>query len=156
MSSPQVQEWRKGETIVLAAEAIKGPKPDTQGLIEALEEPLPSGENKLAAIVAELVESVGLKVIQRGEASPSGAAPGRAGSQRSPLTGTPGIHGRGDRRDRTGPTCLRLRGDTERYAREHLALDGRLPLREALREAAALGRILEERRETATNPEYPV
>ena len=47
-------------------------------------------------------------------------------------------------------------GDTERYAREHLALDGRLPLREALREAAALRRILEERRETAPNPEYPV
>jgi hypothetical protein len=47
-------------------------------------------------------------------------------------------------------------GDTERYAREHLAFDGRLPLREALREAATLGRILEVRRETAPNPEYPV
>jgi hypothetical protein len=66
MSSPQVQEWRKGETIALAVEAIKGPKPDTQGLDEALEELLLSNEKILAAIVAELVESVGLRAIQCG------------------------------------------------------------------------------------------
>jgi hypothetical protein len=66
MSSPQVQEWRKGETIAPAVESIKGPKPDTQGLDEALEEPLLPNENKLAAIVAELVESVDLRAIQRG------------------------------------------------------------------------------------------
>jgi hypothetical protein len=46
-------------------------------------------------------------------------------------------------------------GDTERYA-EYLVKEGGMPVREAEEFAGTIAHLLEERRKTAENPEYPV
>jgi hypothetical protein len=51
--------------------------------------------------------------------------------------------------------CYIHRGDVGAYA-QYLATEGGMPVREAEELAGTIARLLEERRKTAENPEYPV
>ncbi len=58
MSDWITQETRKAQNIEAAVEAIKGTKPDTLRLDEALAEPIIGDDHRIAALVAELAETV--------------------------------------------------------------------------------------------------
>jgi uncharacterized coiled-coil protein SlyX len=58
MSSVEMRELRKATNIAAAAEALRETKPDTFRLDEALGEALIGDDHRIAAIVAELAETV--------------------------------------------------------------------------------------------------
>jgi hypothetical protein len=58
VSTQQIQEERKGQAILEAAQAIERAKPDTPHLDAAMGEILAPDEYRIAALVAELAEMV--------------------------------------------------------------------------------------------------